>query len=152
MAGWLTDDRLWRISPHGTAMAGAIAVFVCFLPILGQTLVAIILGLFFRVHLPILFGILVLGTPIATPPVFYASYRLGTGLLNRPLLVFPDDWDWAWLWQSLSTLWAPLWAGSLVAGLVAALILYIAIRLAWYWRLLRRWKRRARSKIAGDTR
>jgi uncharacterized protein len=157
LAHHLEAERLWLLTPHSTAIAFAVGIFICFLPVPGQTLVGIALGLLLRANLALLFAAMMLGTPIATPPVFYASYRLGAWLLNQPILTFPEQWDWGWLWHSLAVVWPPLWVGALVVGISSATALYAGVRVALFRRVWLRWRRRkryaaARSLIAWEAR
>ncbi|NIQ12825.1 MAG: DUF2062 domain-containing protein, partial [Gammaproteobacteria bacterium] len=62
----------------------SIGLFVAFLPIPFQMLVAAVLAILFRVNLPISVALVWISNPLTMAPMFYFCYWLGSKLLSLP--------------------------------------------------------------------
>ena len=114
-----------------------------------QTLVAAVIALAGRVHLPISVGLVFITNPITMGPMFFFAYRLGAWFLNTEVSVDHVELTWDWLSSQFGSIWWPLLVGSLVCGWVSGVTGYIAARLVWRMRVVRRWReRRKRRRMA----
>ncbi len=118
-----------------------VGIFVAFLPIPGQTALAVVVALWLRVNLAVAAAASWIANPLTIPPIFYACYRLGSWLLDTP----PGDMDielsFEWLSAELGRTWAPLILGCVVLGGIVALGSVLILN--------RLWIRHSRARFAG---
>lgn len=140
----------WSFRRHNVTRAFALGLFIAFIPptpILPLHLViCAILGLTFRLNLPVLFSTVFVSNPFTWLPQIAGSIWVGAKLLRIDLMPFLHAISRQSIWGDVQELWAPLLLGALVLGLTAASCGYILASLAWRIRVayqLRR--RRARS-------
>jgi len=107
-----------------------IGVFCAFIPIPGQTLVAVLAALGARVNIPVsAIGVWVTN-PLTMAPLFYLAYRLGATLLNVPLEPFPSDFSIEAI-RGLGSVWTTTLYGGLFLGLASATLAYISASAIW---------------------
>lgn len=138
----LLNPELWHINRQCVSAAFAVGLFVAWLPIPGQMLVAAGLAMLVRSNLPISVALVWISNPLTLPAMFLFAYRIGAWMLGEPpeLLAFQISWEW--LWMRLGQIWAPLLLGSLVSGLVSAFLGWAGMQLFWRWHVVQRWERR----------
>lgn len=137
----LHDPNLWHLNRRSIAGAVAVGLFSALIPLPGQMFFAAALAILFRVNLPASVILIWITNPLTIPPIFYATYRLGTWLLQRP----PADIKFELSLRALSGMqhiWEPLFLGSLVTGLVAALLGFSLTRLLWRLHIISRMQKR----------
>jgi uncharacterized protein len=144
----LHDPALWATHRKNVLKAFALGLFACFLPIPGQTIIPTLIALWIRVNLPVVVAASWISNPLTNGPLYYACYRLGNWLLDRPKGSFEVEFSMEWLASEIGRIWQPLLLGCLVAGvIVTATSVFV---LNWIWirvsrrrfqqrRLLRRW-------------
>lgn len=140
----LHDPNLWHLNRRSVAGGLALGVFVAFIPLPVQMLLAAALSLWLRVNLPLAVAAVWITNPLTMPPVFYASYKIGHWILNSwPLNLIlelsPSD---HLLWKNLGMYAGPLLLGSLFLGIVLALLTYGAVRFAWRLNVISQIRRR----------
>jgi uncharacterized protein len=140
----LDDPNLFHLNRHSVSVAFLIGMFVCFLPIPGQAIVAGAGALIFRCNLPITVGLVWVSNPFTTPFILYMAYRIGCLILHQPLLPFEFELSWDWLQTGLHSIWKPLLLGCLVAGVFFAATSYYLTLGFWRWHVVSAWKRRKR--------
>jgi uncharacterized protein len=150
------DPGCWSFHRHNVTRAFALGLFIAFIPptpILPVHLVTCaILGLTFRLNLPVLFSTIFVSNPFTWLPQIAGSIWVGAKLLRIDLVPFLHVISRQSIWRDISELWAPLLLGALVLGITAAACGYILASLAWRIRVsfqLRR--RRARLSGRGST-
>ncbi len=140
----LHDPLLWHLNRHAVAGGISVGLFVAFIPIPLQMVLAAIVAIALRVNVPAA----VLGAwftnPLTMAPVFLLSYRIGAFLLRQSASVTDFEISLPWLRETLDHTWQPLLLGSLVLGVLCAVLGNILVRVLWRLHLVRRWK--ARSK------
>lgn len=151
----LHDPALWATHRKNVLKAFALGLFACFLPIPGQTILPTLIALWIRVNLPVVVAASWIANPVTSGPLYYACYRFGSWLLDRPLGSFHVEFSFEWLWSELGRIWQPLFLGCLVLGvLVTGVSVFV---LNWIWirasrrqfrerRAFRRWLRRQKRK------
>ncbi len=80
--------------------------------------------------------------------MFYATYKLGTWILDEPNRVSTIELSLDWLSEQLLLVWQPLLLGSLITGITIGLLAYTTTRLYWRWRVSKNWSERRQRKIA----
>lgn len=147
----LHDPALWATHRKNVLKAFALGLFACFLPIPGQTVLPVLIALWIRVNLPVVVVSSWLANPVTSGPLYYACYRLGNWLLDRPRGSFGVEFSLEWLWSEIGRIWQPLLLGCLVAGVVVTGVSVFVLN--WIWirmsrrhfsqrRHFRRWLRR----------
>lgn len=126
----LHDINLWRFNRYSTSMGAAIGLFVCFIPIPMQMLVAAIFGFLCRANLVLSVALVWISNPITMGPMLFICYKLGRYFLNTPALI-TSDWSFAVFWNNLNLIWQPLLLGCFIARLASGCIGFILIQIAW---------------------
>lgn len=146
MADSLGDPRLWTLTRSSVAGAFSIGIFVAFLPMPMQMLLAAALAGWFRVNLPISVGLVWLTNPITMPAIFYGCYRLGAWLMGQPVSLHSNENTYDWILTQFNQIWPPLLLGCVLAGTVLAVLSNLLIRLLWRWQVASSWKKRSAKR------
>lgn len=139
---------LWHMNRNSVARAFAIGLFCAWLPIPLQTVIAALLAIYYRAHLPLSVALVFVTNPITIPPMFYFAYKLGSIALNLDLQMVPMDLGWEWFTTTLGQIWKPLLLGCLLLGIVSSAVGYFAIYTIWRQNVRRRWKDRKEGREA----
>jgi uncharacterized protein (DUF2062 family) len=148
------DRRYWTFHRHSVTRAFALGLFIAFIPptpLLPVHLVTCaILGVLFRLNLPVLFATVFVSNPFTWLPQVAGSIWVGAKLMGMDLIPFLHELHHRHLWAQVKQLWTPLLLGALVLGLVAAGAGYVLAQCIWRARALYRLRRRrARSSGSG---
>lgn len=140
------NTNLWHLNRRSAAGAFAVGVFFAFMPVPFQMLLAAAAAIFFGVNLPLAVAMVWISNPLTLTPILYASYRVGSFLLNRTPQPFIFELSWAWFQSSISTIVPPLLLGSFVLGSAAAAITYILVRRIWRQAVQSAWNERIKLR------
>lgn len=151
LGDWLHDDNLWHLNRQSASMAVFVGILVAFIPVPGQMLLAAAIALLLRCNLPIAVALVWITNPVTMPPVFWATYKLGTFLLDMPVLHASVHFNPAAIMSVLGEIWQPLLVGSLVCGIFFGGLGYALMRLTWRLHVIRRWQQR-RARRSGRER
>ncbi len=146
LGDWIYQTNLWHINRYSAAMAFFVGVFVAFLPIPGQMLVAAVLAVLLRCNLPMSVALVWITNPLTMPALFYISYRVGALLIDVPVQVAEFEMSVAWISARIGMLWKPLLVGSLLCGLLFGSLGYTAVSLVWRYHVAGKWRRRAQRR------
>jgi len=135
----LHDQNLWHLNRRSFAGALAVGLFVAFIPLPTQMIIAAAAAIVFRVNLPVSVATVWITNPITMPPMFYAAYWVGTLLLNIP--PDPDALELSLdaMMSSLGEIWKPFLLGCFILGTASSAIGYILARLLWRWIIVKKW-------------
>ena len=136
------DPGLWHLNRYSASGAFAIGLFMCFMPIPFQMVMAAGLAIWFRVNLPLSVLLCWITNPITIPPMFYFAYLVGTWVLSWPPSEFEFELSFTWLGNELVHIWQPFLLGCLICGSIAAIIGYYTISLSWRYHVVMAWKAR----------
>lgn len=143
----LRAPDLWHLNRRSVAGAFAVGLFVAFLPIPMQMLVAAAIAIWVRVNLPVSVLLVWVSNPLTIPPIAYTAYTIGRWILDEPRRSFRVELTVDWFTGELLTIWKPLVTGSLVLAVVASVVGYVTIRVIWWFSVIERVKlRRARLR------
>lgn len=134
----LHQPRLWRLNRRSVAGATSVGLFVAFLPVPFQMVLAALGALWLRVNLPLAVALIFVTNPLTMGPAFYLCYKVGSWLLGTPTLQTGKDFEPGieWLFDQLAIIWQPLVAGSLLIGTVSSIIGYFLAQFLW-WNYIR---------------
>lgn len=146
LAPLMGKPNLWHLNRRAVAQAFFIGIFCAFIPMPFQMALAALLAFRFNSNLPISVGLVWISNPITMPPLFYATYTLGTYILDMPAREFSSDMSMDSLLTQLNDIWLPLYLGSILTGLVLASISYIGMRILWRMHVVSHWKKRQETR------
>jgi len=134
----LHHPRLWHLNRRSVAGATGVGLFVAFLPIPFQVLLATLGALWLRVNLPLAVALIFITNPLTMGPAFYACYKVGAWLLGGTAIQTGKDFKPSieWLFDQLAIIWQPLVTGSLLIGIISSLSGYLLVQVLW-WQYIR---------------
>jgi uncharacterized protein (DUF2062 family) len=147
------DRGCWTFNRHSVTRAFAVGLFIAFIPptpLPVHIVTCVILGVLFRLNLPVLIATVFLSNPLTWLPQVAGSIWVGAKLMGMDLVPVLHELHHRHPWRHIGELWAPLLLGALVLGLAAAAAGYVLAQLAWRARVLYQLRRRrARSHGRG---
>ena len=147
------DRGCWTFHRHSVTRAFAVGLFIAFIPptpLPVHIVTCVVLGILFRLNLPVLIATVFLSNPLTWLPQVAGSIWVGAKLMGMDLMPVLHELHHRHPWRHIGELWAPLLLGALVLGLAAAAAGYVLAQLAWRARVLYQLRRRrARSHERG---
>ncbi|THF72230.1 MAG: DUF2062 domain-containing protein, partial [Methylophaga nitratireducenticrescens] len=140
--------ELWHLNRKSVSAAVAIGLFLAFIPMPAQMLVAAIFAIWLRVNLPIAVMSVWITNPLTMAPIFFFSYKIGAMILDVPLRTHEFAFSLEWLWEELGFIWQPFLLGSVICGVLAAVLGVIVVRLIWRLVVIHSWLKRYRRQKA----
>lgn len=124
-------------TPHRTALAFGIGVFIAFFPVLGiHTAGALLVAFYFRLSKVAILAGCWLNNPWTIAPMLSGGTLVGCALLGMPASdLSAVDWDlrgrafYVSLWNGLRPYVAPFVVGNLLLGALSGVIAYLGLRL-----------------------
>jgi uncharacterized protein (DUF2062 family) len=146
----LMDRGCWTFHRYSVTRAFALALFIAFIPptplLPVHLLTCTVLGLYFRLNLPVMFTTVFASNPLTWFPQIAGSLWVGAKLMGLDLMPRLYAVKHQSFWADISGLWAPLLLGALVLGVIAAAAGFLLAQAAWRARvILHLRRRRARS-------
>ncbi len=139
---YFREPSLWHLHRRSVANAFAIGLFMAWVPVPFQMLLAGLAAVLARVNLPISVGLVWITNPITIPPMFYFAYRVGAQLLGAEPLTFEFELSLGWLWHGLTQVWQPFLLGCFTMAVVSSLAGLIFVRVFWRVYVVRRRRRK----------
>ena len=140
----------WTFHRHSVTRAFALGLFIAFIPpspLPVHLVTCVILGVLFRLNLPVLFATVFVSNPFTWVPQVVGSVWVGAKLMGMDLMPFLHTLKHRNLGAQVHELWAPLLLGALVLGLVAAGAGYVLAQFAWRAHVLYQLRRRRARSI-----
>jgi uncharacterized protein (DUF2062 family) len=147
------DPNLWHLNRRSVATAVAIGLFVAFIPLPGQMLLAAFLAFYLRGNMAIAVVSVWVSNPVTIPPFLYASYMVGHWLIvdsGSPSSLPPFSLSWEWF-REIIQLGKPLILGSLILGAISSALGYLLVRYLWRWHAIQTWKERGLRRKKKNT-
>lgn len=142
----LHKPNLWHLNRDSVAVAVSVGLFMAFVPLPFQMLLAAGTAIALDCNLPIAVVMVWVTNPLTMPPMFFAAYKVGAWLLNEPSRVIEFELSFHWLIAKLETIGVPLLLGCLVLGVASAIIGNVAVRVLWRLHVMRRWRERREKR------
>ena len=139
---WLHDPNLWHLNRRSVAGAVSVGLFVAFVPIPFQMVLAAAIAILLNVNLPIAVSLVWVTNPFTIPPLFYFAYVIGGMLLRVPTKDVHFALTMDWLMTQLGEIWEPFLLGCLILATSSALLGNILMRSAWRMHVISSWKAR----------
>ncbi len=149
----LHDPNLWHLNRRSASGAFAVGLFMAFVPVPFQMLLAAAGAILFRVNLPLSAALVWITNPLTMAPIFYFSYLLGAWLLGTPPHGegFHFTLSYEWLVNELGVFWQPFLLGCFVSGALSALLGYLTIRGLWRLHLVKHYRARKQRILARNS-
>lgn len=143
----MDEPNLFHLNRHSVSVAFFVGIFCAFVPLPGQTILAILLALWFRCNMPISVALIWISNPLTIAPIFFLTFEFGRWLLNSPPMDFSIHFNWDWFNNQGKAFIAPLIVGSLVSGLIFGAIGYFTMHQLWRWQVVRTWESRKKRRL-----
>lgn len=138
----LNNPNLWHLNRYSVSWAVSVGLFMAYVPVPFQMLLAAAAALGIGCNLPIAVALVWISNPITMPLLFYSAYVLGAWVLGihagDPAFELSVDW----LLTQLGGIWQPFLLGCLIFGLSLAILGNLAVRLMWRIQVSQAWQRR----------
>ena len=142
----LDDASLWHLNRTSIAWAVSVGLFMAFVPLPCQMLLAAIAAALIGCNLPISVALVWISNPITIPPMFYAAYKLGAWVLNLQPRPFEFELSFGWVLAKLGAIWQPFLLGCFLMGFSLAVLGHVAVRLIWRIHVSYLWRERRRVR------
>ena len=149
---WLHHPNLWHLHRRSVAGGVAVGMFCGLIPGPLQMIGAAIMSVLFRVNLPVAMFTTLYTNPFTILPLYLVAYKIGAlvtgqqdGATFSHFAVPEMNWSnwYSILPDWLLTLGEPFAIGLLLLAILLAVVGYFAVRILWYWMVMREWKKRA---------
>ncbi|RKF17793.1 DUF2062 domain-containing protein [Alginatibacterium sediminis] len=138
----LHNPNLWHLNRRSAAGAFAVGLFVTFIPLPSQMIIAAAFAMLFRVNLPLSVALVWISNPITLPAIFFLCYFVGAKLLSQPIIHYHLDFSLDGTLELLETLGPAFLLGSLVMAIICSSLGYLVINNLWRYNTMRRYKKR----------
>jgi uncharacterized protein len=148
----LQHPRLWHWSRRGVALGVGLGVFFGLLVPVAQIPLAAGAAVVLRANLPAAAASTFVTNPVTFAPIYYAAYRLGTWIMQKPPSTPPSlqktetsPIDLS-IWQRISNVGLPLLIGLAIVSTIAGVVCYGLISVGWYFYVKRRRHQRLKQR------
>jgi uncharacterized protein len=138
----LLDPRLWALHRRGITGAFGVGIAICFIPLPVHLIVAVLIGVAWRLNVPALYGTTLLVNPVTMVPIYYLAYRVGAALLRVTPQSFSFHLSWDWLEHGLGPMWQPFLLGCTACAVVLGILGWACLELVWRWQVTSRYRTR----------
>ena len=143
----IKDPNLLHLNRRSVSGAVGIGLFLAFVPVPFQMVLAAIAAVIIRINLPITMAMVWLTNPITIPPMFYFAYKVGVWLLGTPKQEFDFELSWTWITDSLGAIWEPFLLGCFFVGSMVGLVGSLTVRTLWRIKVKQSWKERKQQRL-----
>ena len=95
----IRDPNLLHLNRESVSLAVFIGILSAFIPLPGQTFIAVGLALWWHANLPISVLTIWISNPLTIGPMFYLTHRFGSFLLGSDPIDFTVSLTWEWFFQ-----------------------------------------------------
>jgi len=127
----LHDPNLFHLNRRSVSGAFAVGLFIAFLPIFFQMVLAAAVAIWVRVNLPLSVSLVWITNPFTIPPIYYFTYKLGATLLQLPPRPVQFDLSLGWFLSEVGRSWQPVLLGSVICGVISGAVGYLLVRGIW---------------------
>lgn len=112
-----------------------IGLFIAFIPIPFQMVVAGFLAVIFHANLPLSIVLVWITNPLTMPIIFYFEYYLGTIILQHELTEFEASLEW--IEANFELIYIDLYVGSFFLATIISLSGYIIVNRWWIYKIVK---------------
>lgn len=140
LGDWIYQPNLWHINRHSASAAFFVGLFIAFMPLPGQMVVAAVAAIWLRANLPLSVALCWITNPLTIGPIFFLAYKLGAVVLGMTPQHIHFELSWEWLNNGLLAVWQPFLLGCLLCGTFFGCLGYFLVSVIWRWDAVRRWE------------
>lgn len=127
-------------------MAFFVGLFLAFIPLPGQMILAALGAVLLRCNLPLAVGLVWITNPLTVPPIFYLAYQVGALIIDVPVREVEFALSIDWFRSEMALIWRPVVAGCLLCGLFFGSLGYFVVNVLWRLRVASNWRKRKRRR------
>lgn len=142
----LHNSNLWHLNRYSVAWGVSVGLFIAFVPLPGQMVLAAAVAILVGCNLPVAVAMVWVSNPITIPPLFIAAHEVGAWLMDTTPSNIAFELSSQWLVNELGAVWQPFLLGCLVLGLASAAIGHVAVRIIWRIHVSQSWNERKRRR------
>lgn len=146
LGDWIYEPNLWHINRASTSTAFFVGLFVAFIPLPSQMVIACLLSVWLRCNLPLAVALCWVTNPLTMGPIFWFAYKLGALVMGEPIHVEQFAISWEWLQTGLLAIWQPFLLGCLLCGFFFGSLGYFIVQTLWRWQVVQRWEARRENR------
>lgn len=143
---WLRNTfaqpMVWHLNRRSVAGGVAVGLFVSWLPLPLQMLIAATLAAVLRVHVPVSIVMVWFTNPLTFAPLLYAAWRCGSMILGTGDLEVPDTLTVKSFMNTAADSWPILLSGALFCAALSAVAGFVLTLVVWRIHAVRRWRQR----------
>ncbi len=143
----LHDPNLWHLNRRSVTLAFFLGLFIAFVPIPTQMLIAALAAILVRANLPLSVMLVWVTNPVTMPAIFYFAYKIGALVLDLSPEPIHFELSLEWIQGELLELWRPFLLGCLISGLFCGLTGAAAVHVLWRINVIRRWRKRQELRL-----
>ncbi len=140
----LHDPNLWHLNRYSVAWGVSVGLFMAFVPVPFQMLLAIAAAVMISANIPVAVVLVWVSNPITVAPLFFTAYKFGAWLLAETPEKIKFEISIDWMVTQLVEIWQPFLLGCFVLGLASAVIGHAAVRIIWRIHVVQSWQLRGR--------
>ncbi len=142
LGSWLHEPTIWHLTRQSVANAVFIGVFVAFIPVPLQMIIAAFIAIILRANMPISVVLVWISNPLTIAPIFYLAFKVGAAVIEVPADSFDFELSWQWIGHELGSIWQPFLLGCLLCGTFFGLLASTMVRWLWRRHTIKRWHER----------
>ena len=148
--GWLGQrlnyPEIWHFGRRSVAGGVSLGLFLAFIPLPVQMLIAAPTAIFLRVNLAVTIACVWITNPLTMAPIFLFAFKIGTWFMGAEVNHSITEFEISFpsMTAVFREIWKPLIIGCFLCGLSASAIGNLAVRWLWRFQLIYRRKKRRR--------
>jgi len=143
---WIYEGNLWHLNRYSAAMGFFVGLFMAFMPIPGQMIVAAAMAVWLRCNLPLSVSLVWITNPVTMPAIFFFAYELGAFLLGENTQALNFELSFEWLFTTLGAVWEPFLLGCTLFSIGFGALGYFLVDILWKMQVRHKWKERRRQR------
>ena len=138
----LHNPNLWHLNRFSVSWAVSVGIFMAYVPVPFQMLLAAAAAIAIGCNLPISVALVWISNPLTMPLLFYIAYLLGAKVLGVTAGNPHFELSFEWLMTIFGGIWQPFLLGCFIFGVVLATLGHLAVRLMWRIQVGQAWRQR----------
>jgi hypothetical protein len=143
----LHDPNLWHLNRKSVSLAFAVGLFLMWIPVPSQMVLAAAAAILVRSNLPISVILVWISNPLTMGPMFYGAYKFGAWMLSAPHNKFSFELSLDWLMTEMLAIWKPFLLGCFTMAVISGLLGFFTVRILWRLHIVRYIKQK-KEKLA----